>query len=59
MFAFTSLGVHYDKDLTKRNGGIYTFSIQGQIYHFIDPLLPSDDEKASNLWLYYMIQNMN
>lgn len=25
MFAFTSLGVNYDKDLAKRNKGIYTF----------------------------------
>ena len=34
-FAFTSLGVHYDKNLSRRNNGIYTFRVQGQIYHFI------------------------
>ncbi|GER49100.1 RNA pyrophosphohydrolase [Striga asiatica] len=30
-FAFTSLGVKCDKNLTQRNKGIYTFKIQGQI----------------------------
>ncbi|XP_071925101.1 uncharacterized protein [Coffea arabica] len=53
MFAFTSLGVHYDKDLSKRNDGIYTFRVQGQIYHFMNSLFPSEDDKASNLQLYF------
>ncbi|XP_071930166.1 uncharacterized protein [Coffea arabica] len=53
MFAFTSLGVHYNKELSKRNHGIYTFRVQGQIYHFINSLVPSEDEKASNLQLYF------
>ncbi|XP_027181781.1 uncharacterized protein LOC113780165 [Coffea eugenioides] len=53
MFAFTSLGVHYDKDLSKRNDGIYTFRVQGQIYHFMNSLLPSADDKASSLQLYF------
>nr|XP_027071785.1 uncharacterized protein LOC113696591 [Coffea arabica] len=53
MFAFTSLGVHYDKELSKRNRGIYTFRVQGQIYHFVNPLKPSTGEKASNLQLYF------
>ena len=53
MFAFTSLGVHYDKELSKRNRGIYTFRVQGQIYHFVNPLKPSTSEKASNLQLYF------
>nr|XP_016460129.1 PREDICTED: uncharacterized protein LOC107783644 isoform X4 [Nicotiana tabacum] len=41
MFAFTSLGVHYDKVLAKRNQGIYTFRVQGQMYHFINDLIPT------------------
>ncbi|XP_071905155.1 uncharacterized protein [Coffea arabica] len=53
MFGFTSLGVHYDRELSKRNKGIYTFRVQGQIYHFVNPLKPSDGEKASNLQLYF------
>lgn len=38
--AFTSLGVKCDKNLAKRNNGIYTFKVQGQMYHFINDLLP-------------------
>ncbi|XP_019233403.1 PREDICTED: uncharacterized protein LOC109214007 [Nicotiana attenuata] len=52
MFAFTSLGVKYDKELARRNCGIYTFRVQGQMYHFIDDLVPSN-EKPRNLQLYF------
>ncbi|XP_031127556.1 uncharacterized protein LOC116029649 [Ipomoea triloba] len=52
-FAFTSLGIHqYDKDLCKRNKGIYTFKVQGQMYHFINNLLP-DGCPPRNLQLYF------
>ncbi|XP_069144240.1 uncharacterized protein [Solanum lycopersicum] len=52
MFAFTSLGVHYDRELARRNRGIYTFKVQGQMYHFIDDLIPSGG-KGKNLQLYF------
>ncbi|KAG5588307.1 hypothetical protein H5410_048741 [Solanum commersonii] len=52
MFAFTSLGVTYDKALAKRYHGIYTFRVQGQMYHFIPDLL-SSSEKPKNLQLYF------
>ncbi|PHT72099.1 hypothetical protein T459_22884 [Capsicum annuum] len=52
MFAFTSLGINYDKELVKRNDGIYTFRVQGQMYHFINDLLPAD-QIAKNLKLYF------
>lgn len=32
-FAFTSFGVKYDTELCKREKGIYTFKVQGQVYH--------------------------
>ncbi|XP_031099719.1 uncharacterized protein LOC116003920 [Ipomoea triloba] len=52
-FAFTSLGIHqYDKNLCKRNKGIYTFKVQGQMYHFINDLLP-DGCPPRNLQLYF------
>ncbi|XP_031127552.1 uncharacterized protein LOC116029646 [Ipomoea triloba] len=52
-FAFTSLGIHqYDKDLCKRNKGIYTFKVQGQMYHFINNLLPYGCPPR-NLQLYF------
>ena len=53
MFAFTSLGVHYDKDLSRRNRGIYTFRVQGQMYHFMNPLSPSHGQPPSNVQLYF------
>ncbi|GER47323.1 ribosomal RNA small subunit methyltransferase F [Striga asiatica] len=47
-YAFTSLGVKCDKSLTQRNKGIYTFKIQGQMYHFLNDL-----EASKNLRLYF------
>nr|XP_016461071.1 PREDICTED: uncharacterized protein LOC107784450 isoform X1 [Nicotiana tabacum]XP_016461077.1 PREDICTED: uncharacterized protein LOC107784450 isoform X1 [Nicotiana tabacum]XP_016461084.1 PREDICTED: uncharacterized protein LOC107784450 isoform X1 [Nicotiana tabacum]XP_016461092.1 PREDICTED: uncharacterized protein LOC107784450 isoform X1 [Nicotiana tabacum]XP_016461100.1 PREDICTED: uncharacterized protein LOC107784450 isoform X1 [Nicotiana tabacum]XP_016461106.1 PREDICTED: uncharacterized pro len=52
MFAFSSLGVSYDKDLAKRNRGIYTFRVKGQMYHFIDDLY-SAERRPKNLQLYF------
>lgn len=52
MFAFTSLGVKYDKDLAKRYHGIYTFKVQGKMYHFIHDLYPATG-KGKNLQLYF------
>lgn len=43
-FVFTSFSVKSDKELTKRNKGVYTFKAQGQIYHYINNLLPENDQ---------------
>nr|GMD83298.1 uncharacterized protein LOC109183853 isoform X1 [Ipomoea batatas] len=52
-FAFTSLGIqNYDKDLCRRNKGIYTFKVQGQMYHFVNDLLPNGCPPR-NLQLYF------
>ena len=51
-FAFTSLGVTYDKDFCGMSKGIYTFRIQGQIYHRISQLVPVD-RPPSFLQLYF------
>ncbi|WMV15707.1 hypothetical protein MTR67_009092 [Solanum verrucosum] len=51
IFAFTSLGVTYDKELAKRNNGIYTFRVQGQMYHFINDLIPTD-KKGKKIFSY-------
>ncbi|XP_042942909.1 uncharacterized protein LOC122277096 [Carya illinoinensis] len=51
-FAFTSFGVKFDKDLCRRNRGIYTFRTQGQIYHYINDLVPSN-RRPSYLQLYF------
>ncbi|GJV57128.1 uncharacterized protein Tco_1458133, partial [Tanacetum coccineum] len=41
-----------DANLTKRNNGVYTFRVQGQVYHFINDLVPENDN-AKNLQLYF------
>ncbi|XP_035540203.1 uncharacterized protein LOC109004666 [Juglans regia] len=51
-FAFTSFGVKFDRDLCRRNKGIYTFRTQGQIYHYIDDLVPLNG-RPSSLQLYF------
>ncbi|KAG7986452.1 hypothetical protein I3843_03G080700 [Carya illinoinensis] len=51
-FAFTSFGVKFDRNLCQRNRGIYTFRAQGQIYHYLPNLVPSDGQ-PSNLQLYF------
>ncbi|KAL5565200.1 hypothetical protein UlMin_028364 [Ulmus minor] len=50
-FAFTSFDVKTDKDLCKKYKGVYTFHVQGQIYHYINELVPMDN-KPSYLQLY-------
>ncbi|KAG7990742.1 hypothetical protein I3843_02G039400 [Carya illinoinensis] len=51
-FAFTSFGVKFDRNLCRRNRGIYIFRAQGQIYHYLPDLIPSDGQ-PSNLQLYF------
>ena len=55
MFAFTSLGMHCDQSLSKDYHGIYTFRVQGQMYHYINPLVPPEGQKAKNLQLYFFV----
>ncbi|KAG6732517.1 hypothetical protein I3842_01G182300 [Carya illinoinensis] len=51
-FAFTSFGVIFDKELCRQNRGIYTFRVQGQMYHYIEDLVPEDGH-PSYLQLYF------
>lgn len=51
-FAFTSLGVKYDKTLCAMSKGIYTFRVQGQMYHFINPIMPPENP-PTYLQLYF------
>ncbi|XP_027090301.1 uncharacterized protein [Coffea arabica] len=36
--SFTTFAAKYDPELTKNKHGVYTFRIQGQVYHFLDGL---------------------
>lgn len=53
-FAFTSLGAKYDRDLTKNTRGMYTFHVQGQVYHFLNALLSDSEEQAGIRLISYM-----
>ena len=35
---FTSFAARYDPELTKNTKGVYTFRVQGQVYHFLNSL---------------------
>ncbi|XP_071921822.1 uncharacterized protein [Coffea arabica] len=50
--AFTSYGAKYDRELTKNTKGVYTFRVQGQVYHFLDGLI-SPSNKSSGVQLYF------
>ncbi|KAL3516459.1 hypothetical protein ACH5RR_023361 [Cinchona calisaya] len=56
--AFTSLGVKCDSNLARRNKGIYTLRIQGQIYHLINDLIPNGKPAKKNYNYIFMILKM-
>jgi len=53
LFAFTSVRVTLDKNLANGRDGVYTFRVQGGIYHSIGSLLPTDNiPKFIQLYIY-------
>nr|XP_027108801.1 uncharacterized protein LOC113728613 [Coffea arabica] len=50
--AFTSYAAKYDRELTKNKHGVYTFRVQGQVYHFLNSLLSNGDQ-PSGIQLYF------
>lgn len=46
IFAFTSFRVKLDKNLTSARGGVYTFKVEGQIYHDFPSLIPNENGPA-------------
>nr|XP_027067565.1 uncharacterized protein LOC113693193 [Coffea arabica] len=49
---FTTFAAKYDSELTKNTKGVYTFRVQGQVYHFLDGLVHLGD-KPSGIQLYF------
>ncbi|KAL3515051.1 hypothetical protein ACH5RR_021953 [Cinchona calisaya] len=43
IFSFMSFGVKLNKDLASNKKGVYTFRVQGQIYHDLPGLIPNED----------------
>lgn len=52
MFSFTSYGVKADTDINKKSRGIYTFRVQGKMYHYINDLTPENNQ-PKHLQLYF------
>ncbi|KAL3527846.1 hypothetical protein ACH5RR_012502 [Cinchona calisaya] len=53
MFVFTSIGMHAGELSSRRHHTVYTFKVQGQMYHFINQTVPPKGEKPKNLQLYF------
>nr|XP_043639169.1 uncharacterized protein LOC122610240 [Erigeron canadensis] len=51
-FSFTSMGVNLDKTMANSTSGVYTFRVNGGIYHQIDQLVPRDGQPRY-LQLYF------
>ncbi|XP_027174114.1 uncharacterized protein LOC113773690 [Coffea eugenioides] len=50
--AFTTFATKYDRELTKNHFGVYTFRLQGQVYHFLNSLV-SPGDTAFGIQLYF------
>ncbi|XP_027082486.1 uncharacterized protein [Coffea arabica] len=53
--AFTSFGAKYDRALTKNTKRVYTFRVQGQVYHLLNSLVSPTDQ-ATGVQLYFYDQ---
>ena len=50
--SFTAFVAKYDPELTKDKHSVYTFRVQGQVYHFLDGLI-SQRDRQSGIQLYF------
>ena len=57
MFAFTSLGGKIDNSIN-RGKGPFVFRLNGENYHSMGSILPTDGEKPNFLSYIYMTQKM-
>nr|XP_027086482.1 uncharacterized protein LOC113708217 [Coffea arabica] len=53
--AFSTFVAKYDKDLTRNTKGVYTFRVQGQIYHILNSLKPNG-HPPTGIQLYFYDQ---
>ncbi|CAG8660673.1 35357_t:CDS:2 [Gigaspora margarita] len=52
LFAFTSMGVHLNQHFANGKDSVYTFRVQGGVYHAIGSLLPPIENSPKYLHLY-------
>ncbi|XP_071929127.1 uncharacterized protein [Coffea arabica] len=53
--AFTTFAAKYDRKMTKNPQGVYTFRVQGQIYHLLNSLTPNG-HPPTGIQLYFYDQ---
>nr|XP_043615266.1 uncharacterized protein LOC122587219 [Erigeron canadensis] len=59
-FSFTSMGVRLDKTLANMTAGVYTFHVNGGIYHTIDQLVPRDGQpRYLQMYFFYPENELN
>ncbi|KAF8387888.1 hypothetical protein HHK36_026550 [Tetracentron sinense] len=52
VFAFTSMGVKIDENLTNGRDGVYIFRAQGVVYHKIGNLFPTEGSRPRYIQMY-------
>ena len=53
VLAFTSIRANIDEDLANAREGVYTFRIQGGLYHQVGGLMPNNDKpKFAQIYFY-------
>lgn len=57
VFAFTSLRANVDENLASSRNGVYTFRVNGQLYHNIGPLMPDEGESPKFAQIYFYEKN--
>ncbi|KAK4395924.1 hypothetical protein Sango_1746700 [Sesamum angolense] len=56
VFAFTSFGVTYDKELCRNDKNVYTFRVQGLVYHFLNDLIPRREKQLICNYIFMMLR---
>ena len=60
VLAFTSIHADVDKELANAKRGVYTYRIQGELYHQIGGLMPKDDDKEPTFaQIYFYDANLD
>lgn len=59
ILAFTSLGANIDEELANAKEGIYTFQIQGALYHRIGGLMPKEKLLSVFAQIYFYDSDMD
>nr|XP_027120740.1 uncharacterized protein LOC113737757 [Coffea arabica] len=57
IFSFTSFGARLDKELASSKQGVYTFIVQGQIYHHLPALIPEANAPRYLQLYFYDTEN--